>query len=295
MFQGGFVPSSTDYEMFVKYGKVPGLDFAFNQYGYLYHTKYDTYDKIPIESIQQTGQNILHLTHTLANATELFDMESFFGGKAVFFDVLNWFMITYSDIVASIIHSFMLILAVSLIFISLALIAQNTGVRYKMVAFEFLISLIILIVCIVAGAGLSILVSVILDAVGRSLCWFTSSWLLFGIYYLPFLVVICLGPLVYVKFRKVKHLDIQSRVIIFLTAEQLLHVLLLLTLTALGTQSAYLFSLTTFAYAITNLINIFLRFKKYHWIYVHLLGQIISFSYCASIGFTLFSTFIASE
>jgi hypothetical protein len=278
--------------MFVNFGKIPGLDFAYNQYGYFYHTKYDTYDKIPIESLQQTGQNILHLTHALANATELFDMESFFGGYAVFFDILNWFMITYSSVVASIIHSFMLIFSVSLVFITLAMIGQNTMVSYKVVAMEFFISFSILVVCIVAGTGLSLLMAVIMDAAGRSMSWFTNSWLLFGLYYLPFLATICLGPLLYVKFRRIKHLDVQSRVVIFLSAEQLIHILILLSLTALGTQTAYLFSLTTFAYSITNLVNIFLKFKRYHWIYIHLLGQLISFSYCASITFTLFSTLI---
>jgi len=43
--------------------------------GFVYHTKYDTIDVIPRESLQNTGDNILSLVRGLANATELRDTE----------------------------------------------------------------------------------------------------------------------------------------------------------------------------------------------------------------------------
>lgn len=43
--------------------------------GFVYHTKYDVIDIIPLESLQNTGDNILSLVRGLANATELHDTE----------------------------------------------------------------------------------------------------------------------------------------------------------------------------------------------------------------------------
>lgn len=43
--------------------------------GYIYHTKYDTIDVIPRESLQNTGDNVLSLVRGLSNATELYNTE----------------------------------------------------------------------------------------------------------------------------------------------------------------------------------------------------------------------------
>ena len=51
------------------------LDFAHSQNGYVYHTKYDKADTIPIGTYAHTGRNILALTRALANAPELNDLE----------------------------------------------------------------------------------------------------------------------------------------------------------------------------------------------------------------------------
>lgn len=44
---------------------------ALSQNGYVYHTKYDRPEIIPIGMYQNTGDNVLALTKTLANAPEL--------------------------------------------------------------------------------------------------------------------------------------------------------------------------------------------------------------------------------
>ena len=61
IFQSGVVPSVTDFQIFQEYLNVGGLDFAFIENGYVYHTKYDTSDKNPNESIFVAGNNLLML------------------------------------------------------------------------------------------------------------------------------------------------------------------------------------------------------------------------------------------
>lgn len=75
LFQNNFIPSDTDFRIFRDYGGVPGLDMAHSYGGYTYHTKFDSYKNIPQGSYQLTGNNILALTKSLANAPELDDPE----------------------------------------------------------------------------------------------------------------------------------------------------------------------------------------------------------------------------
>lgn len=51
------------------------MDFAHSTNGYFYHTKYDAFDTIPLETLQHTGDNILSITKALADSSELENIE----------------------------------------------------------------------------------------------------------------------------------------------------------------------------------------------------------------------------
>lgn len=51
------------------------MDFAVYRNGYVYHTKYDTADIIPMGTFQNAGDNILALTKAVANSPELAEAE----------------------------------------------------------------------------------------------------------------------------------------------------------------------------------------------------------------------------
>lgn len=52
-----------------------GVDIATSGNGYVYHTRFDRTDIIPVESFQNVGDNILALADAIANAPELNNVE----------------------------------------------------------------------------------------------------------------------------------------------------------------------------------------------------------------------------
>ena len=127
IFSSGLIPSLTDFTVYSVYGKkfVPGLDFAFADGGYVYHTTKDNVDQLDIGSLQHCGDNMLALIHTL-NA-DLTDTDSYFykylsGGSLnwmdrlyvydnyVFYDFFGQFFIAYPYSVAICSHIILCIL-----------------------------------------------------------------------------------------------------------------------------------------------------------------------------------------
>ncbi|KAI3640154.1 hypothetical protein MIR68_001032 [Amoeboaphelidium protococcarum] len=60
-FKLGLVPSDTNYRVFVDNAKLPGLDFAFYENRYKYHTHMDEFSDVNPKTVQLFGGNILAL------------------------------------------------------------------------------------------------------------------------------------------------------------------------------------------------------------------------------------------
>uniref|UniRef100_A0AAG5D6A0 FXNA-like protease n=1 Tax=Anopheles atroparvus TaxID=41427 RepID=A0AAG5D6A0_ANOAO len=295
LFQADLVPSETDYYVYTKFGHLPGMDFAHSTWGYLYHTAYDAYDTIPNETLQHTGDNVLALTKALANADELYNIAEHEGSKAVFFDFLNWFLVYYPLWASILLNLGLSAVALATIGVSLWLTMRRTNITLRSLSIECLASGGVILLSIVVGAGLSLVLGVILNAVGSSMRWFTQTWLIFGLYITPYLIATSAGPMLYLRFVRKEQLALQTRVQILLHVTCLIYVLILIVLTAMSIRSGYLFTLAILFYTITGLVNLLLQHTTYHWIYVHLLGQIVPIAYYSSISLTSFATFIPMQ
>ncbi|XP_050073122.1 endoplasmic reticulum metallopeptidase 1-like [Anopheles maculipalpis] len=295
LFQADLVPSETDYYVYSKYGKIPGMDFAHSTWGYLYHTAYDTYDTIPNTTLQHTGDNVLALAKALANAEELYDIREHEGSKAVFFDFLHWFLVYYPLWASILLNIGLSVIALSAIILSLWLLSRNTDLSLWQLLLQDLTAMGVVLLSIVVGAGLSLLLAVILNAVDSTMAWFTQTWLIFGLYICPFLIATCSGPVLYIHIVKNNRLSLHARVQLLLHATCALYVLILIVLTGMSIRSGYLFTMAILFYTVTTLVNALFKRASFYWIYVHLVGQIAPIAYFSSVSLTAFGTFIPMQ
>ncbi|XP_055537804.1 endoplasmic reticulum metallopeptidase 1-like [Wyeomyia smithii] len=295
LFQADLVPSETDFYVYSKMGGKPGMDFAHSTWGYLYHTGYDALDTIPLETLQHTGDNVLSLVRGLANAHELADIDRHEGQKAVFFDFLHWFLVYYPDWAGILINSLMAALGLGLLFTSLWLMSNNSSVSFGRMMCQFSVNLGVQLLSIAVGIGFSLLMAVIIYAAGGAMSWFTESWLAFGLYMCPFLICTILGPLLLIRFYKIDDILLQTRILLFLFAQQLIYIVILIVLTAMTIRSAYIFVIVVIFFNASTIVNMIIRFKNFHWVYIHLIGQIFPLAYYASFSLSLFATFIPMQ
>lgn len=134
LFESGLVPSDTDFRIFRDFGRIAGVDLATISNGYVYHTRHDRPEIIPLGSYQSVGDNVLELTRALANAKG----NGFGDGGAaaavvtddvVFFDFLGWFMISYTLTHALIINLCVGFAVLGLILLTLHSFAGKCGKR----------------------------------------------------------------------------------------------------------------------------------------------------------------------
>lgn len=77
------------------------MDFAWSTNGYVYHTKFDSIEQIPLGSLQRTGDNILALSLAIVTGHKLSDDSlQTPEGSIVFFDFLGAFVIRWPEYIA---------------------------------------------------------------------------------------------------------------------------------------------------------------------------------------------------
>uniref|UniRef100_A0AAQ5YVQ4 Endoplasmic reticulum metallopeptidase 1 n=1 Tax=Amphiprion ocellaris TaxID=80972 RepID=A0AAQ5YVQ4_AMPOC len=104
VFQSGIIPSDTDFRIYRDFGNIPGIDLAFIENGFIYHTKYDTANRILTDSIQRAGDNILAVLKYLVMSEKLADSSEYRHGNMVFFDLLGVVVVAYPARVGTILN-----------------------------------------------------------------------------------------------------------------------------------------------------------------------------------------------
>lgn len=88
------------------------MDFAWSTNGYVYHTKFDAINYVPLGTLQRTGDNILALVRGIANAHQLSNVEKYKPGNLVFFDFLGAFVIRWTEFISNFVNVSVIMLSV---------------------------------------------------------------------------------------------------------------------------------------------------------------------------------------
>ncbi|XP_051876368.1 endoplasmic reticulum metallopeptidase 1 isoform X2 [Pristis pectinata] len=172
VFQSGIIPSDTDFRIYRDYGNVPGIDLAFIENGYIYHTKYDTADRIHLDSIQRAGDNILAVLQYLATSEELADSTQYRHGSVVFFDVLGLFVVAYPKRIGTIINCLVAVATVLYLGRKFSL-SKSYGSHYRS---DLLYGIGITIICWFIIFVTILIVAVFVSLTGHSMSWYSHFY-----------------------------------------------------------------------------------------------------------------------
>ncbi|XP_063151141.1 endoplasmic reticulum metallopeptidase 1 [Candoia aspera] len=178
VFQSGIIPAETDFRIYRDFGNVPGIDLAFIENGYIYHTKYDTVDRILTDSIQRAGDNILAVLKYLAKSDTLTKSHEYRHGNVVFFDVLGMFVVAYPARVGAIMNC--VIVSLAMLYLGKKVVQpRKRGINYlKEFAIAFGFSALSWFVTLIG----TLLIAAIISLIGRSLCWYTHCYVSYFLY-----------------------------------------------------------------------------------------------------------------
>lgn len=206
----------------------------------------------------------------------------------IYYDYLGWFMLNYSMTEAIVINCIMSAVAILLILIFLKFIANRSGnyiyiyywyitwsiiivgLSYPQILGEFGIIIVVQLISIVGAAGIVIILSIIYDAVNRSMSWYSHPWIVFGIYLCPLAFVLGLGPAVYITIRNrmakkdeklLKPRTTQSyQIQMFLHAQCFLFSIFMLICTAIMLKTTFIFTFIVMFYFFAAFINLVFKF-----------------------------------
>jgi hypothetical protein len=145
-----FMPHQTDLLIFKQSGMY-GLNFAFFDGFYSYHSANDTISNLNLGSLQHQGENMLHLVRHFGNI-DLVDPNP---GKKIFFNILGKYVISYP--VKNVIP--LLIIVIISFVISFLYGMRSKRLTLKEISISFLLFLFMVVIAYLLGHGLWDLIS----------------------------------------------------------------------------------------------------------------------------------------
>uniref|UniRef100_A0A8R1I445 FXNA-like protease n=1 Tax=Caenorhabditis japonica TaxID=281687 RepID=A0A8R1I445_CAEJA len=174
VFQSGVVPGDTDFRIFRDHGRVPGLDLAFVQNGYWWHTEFDTAERITSGSLQRAGENVFATLSHLLRSPYLEKPAEYADRKTVFFDFLGLFVAVYPLTLSHLINTVFMLTV-----LSLTVHRMYTRTRLYLLAIrDYILTILTMAAIIKAMTFMSLFTY-------GALRWYTRHWLALVAYGLP--------------------------------------------------------------------------------------------------------------
>ncbi|XP_058157810.1 endoplasmic reticulum metallopeptidase 1 isoform X2 [Dasypus novemcinctus] len=289
VFQSGIIPSDTDFRIYRDFGNIPGIDLAFIENGYIYHTKYDTADRILTDSIQRAGDNILAVLKYLATSDMLASSSKYQHGNTVFFDVLGLFVIAYPCRVGSIIN-YVVVMVVVLYLGKKLLQPKRKTTNYTK---DFFCGLGITLIGWFTSLVTVLIIAVFISLIGQSLSWYNHFYVSVCLYGAASVVKIIFVHTLAKRFYYVNASD-QYLGEVFFDISLFVHCGFLITLTYRGLCSAFI-SAVWVAFPLLTKLFVHKDFKEHgargKFIAFYFLGMFIPYLYALYLIWAVFEMF----
>ncbi|XP_066142542.1 endoplasmic reticulum metallopeptidase 1-like isoform X2 [Euwallacea fornicatus] len=272
IFQSGVIPGDTDYRIFRDFGNVSGLDFAWSANGYVYHTKFDSIQHVPLGSLQRTGDNILALAKGMAQGHQLSNVEHYRPGNLVFFDILGAFVIRWQMPLADLINVLTVIASFYCIFADSKEAKKYdgiTGASYT-IKISGCVGVILLswLMCLMFAVG----TAASLVGLGRTMSWYARPYWALFLYVIPTLVISLITIFVHAKyFNKDLILSPWTVFQLYYDAYQVIWTMVLIIGTLLRYRSSFIPLTWVFFASLGNFLKskLFGRWRSPKWYLMH--------------------------
>ncbi|OBS71964.1 hypothetical protein A6R68_13461 [Neotoma lepida] len=286
VFQSGIIPSDTDFRIYRDFGNIPGIDLAFIENGYIYHTKYDTADRILIDSIQRAGDNILAVLKYLATSDMLASSSEYQHGNMVFFDVFGLLVIAYPSRVGTIIN-YMVVMAVVLYLGKKLMQPRHRNADYTR---DFLCGLAITFISWFTSLVTVLIIAVFVSLIGQSLSWYNHFYIAVCLYGTATVAKIIL---IHTLAKRFYYVNVSNQYLgeVFFDTSLFVHCGFLVALTYQGFCSAFM-SAVWVAFPLLTKLCVYKDFKKHgRFIALYLLGMFIPYLYGLYLIWAVFEMF----
>lgn len=275
LFGLGLIPSDTDYTNFQLYDPtLPGLSFALNRDGYTYHTRADDIFTVNMGSIQHQGNNMMDLTHALDSSSAMDDfLPTMSAIIPVYYDIFGLFTLVYSKATSVDLNYLVAIITIVISVVRACQIKRFQGLSSDKIVSEFVIAHIVQLLSIVLGLVAVYGIATLTDKLDRPLSYYHNTWLLFGIFFAPYVAINVFGPILYIMIREYKWLT-SAITELHVIAQGNLMAVLCVVLNYLGLLSTYIFQILLGFYILSLAIIILLRGRSKNWIAVYTIGQL---------------------
>ncbi|KAL4339277.1 hypothetical protein GQ457_08G011230 [Hibiscus cannabinus] len=185
LFSSGVIKSSTDFQVYREVAGLSGLDFAYTDYGAVYHTKNDKLELLKPGSLQHLGENMLAFLLQMAASSQLSKANATFDDiqsnhdTAVYFDILGQYMVTYRQRFANMLQSSVIIQSLMIWTASLLMGGYTAAVSLAL-------SCLSIILMWIFSLSFSALAVFILPLISSSpLPYLSFPWLVVGLFAAP--------------------------------------------------------------------------------------------------------------
>eukprot|EP01018_Ginkgo_biloba_P031316 Gb_39788 [translate_table: standard] len=193
IFHSGAIKSATDFQVYKEVAGLSGLDFAYQDIGAVYHTKNDKLELLKPGSLQHLGENMLPLLLEVATSPHLQNIKAnkTKGGseqmQIVYFDVVGKYMVVYSQKLANVLHTSIILQSLLIWSASLFHGGVPAVMSLSLACFSILIAWIL-------SLGSSAFVAFLLPHLCTSpIPYIVNPWLVIGLFGAPALLGALLG------------------------------------------------------------------------------------------------------